>query len=142
MPRLSGRLVRRHPGGNVDAYRKHQVRLDLRGPGPWSPSSRQNAEPGVTFKHPQPFQGDPPITDELVREHNLSQEEYRRIRSMLGRTPTFVELGIFSALWSEHCSYKHSRPVLRLFPTEGPQVLQGPGENAGVIRVGDGWAVA
>jgi len=61
---------------------------------------------------------------------------------MLGRTPTLAELGIFSALWSEHCSYKHSRPILKTFPTTGPQVVQGPGENAGVLRLPDGWAVA
>src|SRR3989440_2250683 len=61
---------------------------------------------------------------------------------MLGRTPTFPELGIFSALWSEHCSYKHSKPVLKTFPTTGPQVIQGPGENAGVLRLPGGWAVA
>jgi phosphoribosylformylglycinamidine synthase len=61
---------------------------------------------------------------------------------MLGRTPTFAELGIFSALWSEHCSYKHSKPVLKTFPTTGPQVVQGPGENAGVLRLEGGWAVA
>src|SRR6266704_2059166 len=61
---------------------------------------------------------------------------------MLGRTPTFAELGVFSALWSEHCSYKHSKPVLQTFPTTGPQVVQGPGENAGVLRLPDGWAVA
>jgi phosphoribosylformylglycinamidine synthase len=68
--------------------------------------------------------------------------EYRRILEMLGRTPTFTELGVFSALWSEHCSYKHSKPILKKFPTEGPQVIQGPGENAGVLRLPDGWAVA
>src|SRR2546425_876246 len=61
---------------------------------------------------------------------------------MLGRAPTFAELGIFSALWSEHCSYKHSRSVLKTLPTSGPQVVQGPGENAGVLRLPDGWAVA
>jgi phosphoribosylformylglycinamidine synthase len=61
---------------------------------------------------------------------------------MLGRKPTFTELGIVSALWSEHCSYKHSRPVLKTLPTKAPYVLQGPGENAGVIAVGDGLAVA
>src|SRR5690348_17851747 len=61
---------------------------------------------------------------------------------MLGRTPTFTELGIVSALWSEHCSYKHSRPLLRRLPTKAPYVLQGPGENAGVISIGDGLAVA
>ncbi|MBI1967294.1 MAG: phosphoribosylformylglycinamidine synthase subunit PurL [Gemmatimonadetes bacterium] len=61
---------------------------------------------------------------------------------MLGRRPTFAELGIFSALWSEHCSYKHSKPILKTFPTTGPHVVQGPGENAGVLRLPDGWAVA
>jgi phosphoribosylformylglycinamidine synthase len=90
----------------------------------------------------RPRVGDPPITPELVRSHGLKPAEYERIQRILGRDPTFVELGIFSALWSEHCAYKHSRPVLRSFPTTGPQVLQGPGENAGVVRIGDGWAVA
>ncbi|OLB48715.1 MAG: phosphoribosylformylglycinamidine synthase II [Gemmatimonadetes bacterium 13_2_20CM_2_65_7] len=82
------------------------------------------------------------MTPELVQEHNLTPEEYDRITAMLGRTPTFPELGIFSALWSEHCSYKHSKPVLKTFPTTGPQVIQGPGENAGVLRLPGGWAVA
>ena len=91
---------------------------------------------------PTPFRGDPPVTPALVREHNLTIEEYQRIEALLGRMPTFAELGIFSALWSEHCSYKHSKPVLRKFPTTGPQVVQGPGENAGVLRLPDGWAVA
>ena len=86
--------------------------------------------------------GDPQITPELVRQHGLTPDEFSRIRKTLGRDPTWVELGIFSALWSEHCAYKHSRPVLKTFPTEGPQVIQGPGENAGVLRLGDGWAVA
>jgi phosphoribosylformylglycinamidine synthase II len=85
---------------------------------------------------------DPKITPELVQEHNLTPDEYARIVTMLGRTPTFPELGIFSALWSEHCSYKHSRPILKTFPTTGPQVVQGPGENAGVLRLPNGWAVA
>jgi phosphoribosylformylglycinamidine synthase len=85
---------------------------------------------------------DPKITPELVQEHNLTTDEYARIVAVLGRTPTFPELGIFSALWSEHCSYKHSRPILKTFPTTGPQVVQGPGENAGVLRLPNGWAVA
>jgi len=89
-----------------------------------------------------PFAGDPRITPDLVREHNLSPEEYRRIEAMLDRAPTFAELGVFSALWSEHCAYKHSKPVLRTLPTTGPQVVQGPGENAGVLRLPGGWAVA
>ena len=82
------------------------------------------------------------ITPELVQEHNLTPQEYARIEAMLGRAPTLPELGIFSALWSEHCSYKHSKPVLKTFPTTGPQVVQGPGENAGVLRLPGGWAVA
>src|SRR5690348_9388149 len=91
---------------------------------------------------PTPFRGDPPITPQLVREHHLTDDEYARITALLERTPTFAELGIFSALWSEHCSYKHSRPVLKTFPTTGPQVVQGPGESAGVLRLPGGWAVA
>ena len=89
-----------------------------------------------------PFPGDPPVTPALVREHKLNEREYAEILALLGRTPTMTELGVFSALWSEHCSYKHTKPVLRTFPTEGPQVIQGPGENAGVLRLPDGWAVA
>jgi len=88
------------------------------------------------------FPGDPPVTAALVAEHGLNPAEYRRIEALLGRAPTFTELGVFSALWSEHCSYKHSRAVLREFPTTGPRVLQGPGENAGVLRLLAGWAVA
>src|SRR5687768_17402347 len=89
-----------------------------------------------------PRAGDPAITPALVAEHGLNAEEYERLVNMLGRTPTFTELGIISALWSEHCSYKHSRPVLKTLPTKAPWVLQGPGENAGVISIGDGLAVA
>ena len=89
-----------------------------------------------------PRAGDPVITPALVAEHGLTADEYDRLVNMLGRTPTFTELGIISALWSEHCSYKHSRPVLKTLPTEAPWVLQGPGENAGVISIGDGLAVA
>lgn len=89
-----------------------------------------------------PRPGDPTITPALVAEHGLTSDEYDRLVNMLGRTPTFTELGIISALWSEHCSYKHSRPVLKTLPTKAPWVLQGPGENAGVISIGDGLAVA
>ena len=91
---------------------------------------------------PATLPGDPPITRQLIREHNLTDLEYTRVEALLGRTPTFAELGIFSALWSEHCSYKHSKNVLKTFPTTGSQVVQGPGENAGVLRLPDGWAVA
>jgi phosphoribosylformylglycinamidine (FGAM) synthase-like enzyme len=86
--------------------------------------------------------GERPVTPEIVREHNLNELEYSRIVELLGRTPTLTELGVFSALWSEHCSYKHSRPILKTFPTTGPLVVQGPGENAGVLRLPEGWAVA
>ena len=90
----------------------------------------------------QPRPGDPAITPALVAEHGITPFEYEKLLGLLGREPTFTELGIVSALWSEHCSYKHSRPVLKTLPTKAPYVLQGPGENAGVISVGDGWAVA
>jgi phosphoribosylformylglycinamidine synthase II len=86
--------------------------------------------------------GDPRITPALVAEHGITPDEYQRLLAMLGREPTFTELGIVSALWSEHCSYKHSRPLLRTLPTKAPWVLQGPGENAGVISIGDGLAIA
>ncbi len=91
---------------------------------------------------PQPRPGDPVITPALVAEHGLTADEFDRVVRMLGRQPTFTELGIVSALWSEHCSYKHSRPLLKSLPTKAPYVLQGPGENAGVIAVGNGLAVA
>ena len=89
-----------------------------------------------------PRPGDPAITPALVAEHGLTPDEYERLVALLGRAPTFTELGVVSALWNEHCSYKHSRPLLRTLPTKAPWVLQGPGENAGVISVGDGLAVA
>ncbi|HKX92968.1 MAG TPA: phosphoribosylformylglycinamidine synthase subunit PurL [Sphingomicrobium sp.] len=80
------------------------------------------------------------ITPEIVAEHGLSEEEYSRILKALGRDPNLVELGIFSVMWSEHCSYKSSRVHLKKLPTEAPWVIQGPGENAGVIDIGDGDA--
>jgi len=81
------------------------------------------------------------ITKEMVKRQGLSMEEYERIKKWLGRQPNFTELGMFSAMWSEHCSYKNSKPVLKLFPTKGKQVIQGPGENAGVVDIGDGMGV-
>ena len=80
------------------------------------------------------------ITPELVAEHGLSEEEYATILRALNREPSGTELGIFSAMWSEHCSYKSSKVWLKTLPTEGPQVIQGPGENAGVVDIGDGQA--
>src|SRR6201993_443237 len=85
----------------------------------------------------------PTLTPELVRQHGLSEEEFERIKAILGREPNFTELGVFSVMWSEHCSYKNTRRELRKFPTTGPRVLVKAGEeNAGVIDIGDGWAVA
>ena len=83
----------------------------------------------------------PAITPELVAQHGLKPDEYQRILDLIGREPTLTELGIFSAMWNEHCSYKSSRIHLRGLPTKAPWVIQGPGENAGVIDVGDGIAV-
>jgi phosphoribosylformylglycinamidine synthase subunit PurL len=83
---------------------------------------------------------DTPITPELVAEHGIKPDEYQRILDLIGRAPTLTELGIFSAMWNEHCSYKSSRVHLRGLPTKAPWVIQGPGENAGVIDIGDGLA--
>jgi phosphoribosylformylglycinamidine synthase len=84
---------------------------------------------------------EPKITPELVASHGLKPDEYARILELIGRVPSFTELGIFSAMWNEHCSYKSSRIHLRGLPTKAPWVIQGPGENAGVIDIGDGQAV-
>lgn len=81
------------------------------------------------------------ITPDLIAQHGLKPEEYQLILEILGREPSITELGIFSVMWSEHCSYKNSKPLLKLFPTEGPQVLQGPGENAGVVALDEELAI-
>ncbi|HVT60892.1 MAG TPA: phosphoribosylformylglycinamidine synthase subunit PurL [Thermoanaerobaculia bacterium] len=91
-----------------------------------SPDSRRPAEPAA-------------ITAEVARTQGLTAEELERLRSILGRDPNYTELGITAALWSEHCSYKSSKSYLKEFPTDGPHVLQGPGENAGVVDIGHGW---
>src|SRR5437764_11040570 len=86
---------------------------------------------------------DPAVTPDVVAEHGLVPEEFERIKKILGREPNFTELGIFSVMWSEHCSYKNSRRELKKFPTTGPNILVGAGEeNAGVVDIGDGWAIA
>jgi phosphoribosylformylglycinamidine synthase II len=86
---------------------------------------------------------EPSITPELVAKHNLSPDEYRKILELLGRTPSYTELGIFSVMWSEHCSYKNTRPLLKTFPTKSPKILVGAGEeNAGIIDIGDDLAIA
>jgi phosphoribosylformylglycinamidine synthase len=86
---------------------------------------------------------DPQITPDLVTEHNLTPEEFEKIKSILGRQPSYTELGVFSVMWSEHCSYKNTRSLLRTFPTKSPRILVGAGEeNAGIIDIGDGLAIA
>ncbi|HWQ57143.1 MAG TPA: phosphoribosylformylglycinamidine synthase subunit PurL [Bryobacteraceae bacterium] len=82
------------------------------------------------------------ITPELIAQHQLTQSEYDKIVAILGREPSYTELGVFSVMWSEHCSYKSSRLHLKKLPTQGKLVVQGPGENAGIIDIGDGWVVA
>src|SRR5260370_24031931 len=86
---------------------------------------------------------EPVVTPELIKQHGLTPEEFEQIKKILGREPNFTELGIFSVMWSEHCSYKNSRKELKKFPTTGANILVKAGEeNAGVVDVGDGWAVA
>ena len=86
---------------------------------------------------------DPAITPDLIKQHGLTPEEFERIKGILGRDPNYTELGIFSVMWSEHCSYKNSRPLLKTFPTKSPKILVGAGEeNAGIIDIGDGLAIA
>src|SRR5918912_4519456 len=87
------------------------------------------------------LRNDTPIIPDLVREHGLTAEEYARLVALIGREPSITELGIVSAMWNEHCSYKSSKRWLRTLPTSGPRVIQGPGENAGVVDIGDGLAV-
>ena len=82
------------------------------------------------------------ITPEILDQHNVTPEEYERIKQLMGREPNITELGIFSVMWSEHCSYKSSKVHLRRLPTEGECLVQGPGENAGIVDIGDGWCVA
>src|SRR5215470_15641061 len=95
--------------------------------------SRPEGDPGMTDKSN--------VTPALAAEMGLSAEEFARAESILGRTPNLTELGVFSAMWSEHCSYKSSKVWLRTLPTTGPRVICGPGENAGVVDIGDGDAV-
>src|SRR5881296_2488657 len=92
---------------------------------------------------PNMLMTEPPITPELVKKHNLSPEEYEKLKNILGREPSYTELGIFSVMWSEHCSYKNTRPLLKTFPTRSRKILVGAGEeNAGIIDIGDGLAIA
>src|SRR6202166_2341696 len=86
---------------------------------------------------------EPKVTSEMVAKHGLTPEEFARIKKILGREPNFTELGIFSVMWSESCSYNNSQLELTKFPTAGPSILVKPGEeNAGVVDIGDAWAIA
>jgi phosphoribosylformylglycinamidine (FGAM) synthase-like enzyme len=82
------------------------------------------------------------ITPDLIAQHQITPDEYQKIVSILGREPNYTELGIFSVMWSEHCSYKSSRLHLKKLPTRGKLVVQGPGENAGIIDIGGGYVIA
>ena len=93
------------------------------------------------FNESEQNMNEPGITKELIEIHGLKPEEYELIKSIIDRTPTFTELGIFSAMWNEHCSYKSSKKWLRTLPTEGPQVICGPGENAGIVDIGNNQAL-
>ena len=93
------------------------------------------------FNESEQNMNEPGITEELIEIHGLKPEEYELIKSIIDRTPTFTEPGIFSAMWNEHCSYKSSKKWLRTLPTEGPQVICGPGENAGNVDIGDNQAL-
>lgn len=84
---------------------------------------------------------DPAVTPDVIAAHGLTEDEFARVLEIIGRAPSFTELGIFSAMWNEHCSYKSSKKWLRTLPTEGPQVICGPGENAGIVDIGDGQCV-
>src|SRR5215467_4921844 len=102
---------------------------------------------GFVTLHPsmisQPPTAEPAVTPKLVKGHGLTAEEFERIKKILGREPNFTELGIFSVMWSEHCSYKNSKKELKKLPTTGPGILVKAGEeNAGVVDIGDGWAIA
>jgi phosphoribosylformylglycinamidine synthase II len=98
--------------------------------------------PNTQVQHPSQTPSPATITPALLKQHSITPDEYSRIEAALGRTPSLTELGIFSVMWSEHCSYKSSRVHLKRLPTESKLVVQGPGENAGIIDVGDGWACA
>ncbi len=98
--------------------------------------------PNTQVQHPVQTPSPATITPALLKQHSITPDEYTRIEAALGRVPSLTELGIFSVMWSEHCSYKSSRVHLKRLPTESKLVVQGPGENAGIIDVGDGWACA
>src|SRR5213594_2286773 len=121
--------------GNELPVRSACPRLDL------LPTRTHSAE--AILVRPFDSMTEPAITPQLVQQHNLTPEEFARIQAILGREPSYTELGIFSVMWSEHCSYKNTRPLLKTFPTKSPRILVGAGEeNAGIIDIGDDLAIA
>src|SRR3989440_2374885 len=127
--RPMARTSRKRTGRKAPAEQKAKARP--------SPTRQAKAKPRGKPKAAKAVK----ITPALIAAHGLKPGEYERIRKLIGRTPSFTELGIFSAMWNEHCSYKSSKVHLRTLPTKAPWVIQGPGENAGVIDIGDGLAV-
>ena len=107
-----------------------------------SAPKKETVKTGSTGTNAFLANAEPKVDEALAREHGLTDEEFERLEGLLGRTPSFTELGIASSLWSEHCSYKSSKVYLREFPTEGPRVVEGPGENAGIVDIGHGWVAA
>ncbi len=135
--------------GGSDARRMFEGALSYLGrkapvapPDTGNPRAHTPPRAASARKRPAPAREEAPVTGEIAARHGLSADEYGRVLQILGRTPNMTELGIFSVMWSEHCSYKSSRVHLRKLPTTGERVLQGPGENAGVIDIGDGYGVA
>src|ERR1700738_5239528 len=123
--RVLAKRVLAKQGGKPGPAKKTQARSGTRATGTGRGSARQSTR----------------VTAAMVAAHGITPEEYERIRALIGRLPSYTELGVFSAMWNEHCSYKSSKIHLRPPPTQAPWVIQGPGENAGVIDVGDGLAV-
>jgi len=118
-------------------YRTHQTDFAL----PLMAHPRYKAPDSFLSHAGHPMTIEPTITDKLIADHGLKPDEYQLILDLIGRRPSFTELGIFSAMWNEHCSYKSSKKWLRTLPVEGPQVICGPGENAGIVDIGDGQCV-
>src|SRR2546427_3025895 len=129
------RLLQSAAQRSLPVRQRQQVQELLHRQGRKADAGRPRRE---TVRQQQRMTGEPQVTRELALAHGMTAEEYERAVAALGRTPSYTELGIYSVMWSEHCSYKSSRVHLKRLPTEGPRLIQGPGENAGVVEIGDG----
>src|SRR3989454_12008437 len=125
------RLLQSAAQRSLPVRQRQQVQELLHRQGRKADAGRPRRE---TVRQQQGMTSEPQVTRELALAHGMTAEEYERAVAALGRTPNYTELGIFSVMWSEHCSYKSSRIHLKRLPTEGPRLIQGPGENAGVVR--------